>query len=382
MNNKYAVVIGGAHFNSLGVIRALGEEGIKSVFINTDEWSFSEKSKYTLETFHIKKISETVPIIDRIIEKYGRYPAIYPTSDDSAKELDDNYEYLKEKTFCPNCKGRLGYYMKKDVMCRIAKEAGFIVPETRLLSVDESFKSELKKMPMPFILKPVNNFCGSKSDISICRSESEIDDIVRNFRAYKSVLAQEYVDGGENYAVGYCGCKTQGHRTEIYGQLEKIREYPVDRGSTSYAVIKEKNDFLDVDALDKFFELTEFSGVFDLDLKIVDGVPYFIEVNFRNGANTYAFIKSGFNIHKIWFDQQSGIDTNPSEIKETKLICEGLDLSHVFDGNIKITTWLKDYLTADAHMIANKKDIKPFIYQYKLFKAFFDAKLSGGQGDR
>lgn len=373
---KYAIVIGGAHFNSLGVVRSLGESGIKSVFINMDEWGFAESSKYTFDTFHINKASEIIPTVTSIIKKYGGKPAIYPTGDDSANEIDVNYDFLKEIAFCPNCEGNLDYYIKKDVMCKIAKESGFIVPETKLLVVDEKFKSELELLPVPFILKPVNNFCGSKGDISICKNKSEIEDIVKNFSSYKTVLVQEYVEGKENLAVGYCGCKTHGCKAEVYGQLEKIREYPVDRGSTSYAVIKDKIDFLDIDALDRFLNATKFSGIFDLDLKIVDGVPYFIEINFRNGANTYAFVKSGFRIHKVWYDQQSGVEIQPSDIKETKLICEGLDLSHVFDGNINFTTWLKNYLTADAHMIVNKKDMKPFFYQYKLLKPFFEAKFS------
>lgn len=373
---EYAIVMGGAHFNALGVVRSLGESGIKSVFINTDDWGFAESSKYTLETFHINSISEAVPAVLKIIEKYGGRPAIYPTSDDSAKEIDEAYEMLEKISICPGCKGKLDYYLRKDIMCAAAKEAGFIVPETKLLEIDENFENELRNFPKPFILKPVNNFCGSKGDISICMSDGEIAETVKNFSSYKTVLIQEYVSGNENLTIEYCGCKSRGKRVEVYGQLEKIREYPVDRGSTSYAVIKEKITYIDVDTLDRLLDITDFSGVFDLELKVVDGVPYFIEINFRNGAPAYAFIKGGFNLHRIWYDQQSGIEIQPTDIKETTLICEGLDLSHVFDRNIKFTTWLKNYLTADAHMIVNKKDMKPFFYQYKLLKPFFEAKLS------
>ncbi len=376
MIDKYAIVIGGAHFNSLGVIRALGEAGIKSVFINMDEWGFAECSKYTFETIHISNIGELVPTILNIVKKHGGRPAIYPTGDDSAKIIDEAFEELDKISICPGCNGKLNYYLRKDIMCAAAKEAGFIVPETEFLDIDGNFENKLRDFPKPFILKPINNLFGSKGDISICKDDNEITGIVKKFSSYKAVLIQKYVNGSENLTIEYCGCKSRGHRVEVYGQLEKIREYPVDRGSTSYAVIKENITYIDIDVLDKMLDITDFSGVFDLELKVVDGVPYFIEINYRNGAPAYAFIKGGFNLHKVWFDQQSGIKINRAEIKETTLICEGIDLSHVFDGNINFTTWLKNYLTADAHMIVNKKDMKPFFYQYKLLKPFFEAKFS------
>ena len=374
--DKYAIVIGGAHFNSLGIIRALGEAGIKSVFLNSDEWSFSQESKYTIETVNVKCEKEIILVIQEIVKKYGGCPAIYPTSDQSAKILDDNFENLKENTFCPNCKGKMDYYLRKDIMCAVAKEAGFVVPETKLLEINKNFKAELESFSIPFILKPVSNFCGTKGDIAICKSREEIDGIVENFASYKTVLVQQYVHGKENLMIEYCGCKTQGKKAEVYGQLEKIREYPVNRGSTSYAVIKEKITYIDASVLDRMLDMTEFSGIFDLELKVVDGVPYFIEINFRNGAPAYAFIRGGFNLHNIWYAQQNGENIEPSTIKETKLICEGIDLSNVFERNIKITEWIKDYFGADAHMIANKKDIKPFLSQYKLLKPFFEAKFS------
>lgn len=375
-NEKYAVVIGGAHFNSLGIIRALGEEGIKSVFINIDDWSFSEKSRYTLETVHVNAEKDVVSAIIKIVEKYGGSPALYPTTDYSAALLDENYDMLKSITYCPNCEGKLDYYIRKENMCEAAREAGFIVPETKMLNVDDSFKEELLKFPKPFILKPVNNMNGSKSDIRICRNNDEIDGIINDFRGYKIVLIQQYVHGKENLTIGYSGCKTKGRKVEVYGQIEKIREYPVDRGSTSYAVIKKEITYMDTEVLDRFLEITGYSGVFDLDLKVVDGVPYFIEINFRNGATAYAFIKGRFNLHSLWFRQQCGEKTEPVNFKETRFICEGLDLSHVVERRISIFTWLKDYITADAHMIANKKDIKPFIFQYKILKPFFEAKFS------
>lgn len=373
--DRYAIVTGGAHFNALGIVRGLGEAGIKVVYINIGEWGFAENSKYVVKTIHIKSDKQLPETIKEIVNEFGGKPPVYPSSDFSALILDENRDELEKIVICPGCGGKLCEFIKKDVMCQLAEEAGFRVPKTKTVPIDENFRGELEDFPVPFILKPVNNFCGSKNDIFICTDKSQIDEIVDYFKYYKTIMIQTYLNGKENLMVEYCGCKTPGKKVNVYGQLEKIREYPVDRGSTSYAVIKKELTYVDEDTINKLLELSDFNGVFDLELKVVDGVPYFIEVNYRNGAPAYAFAKAGFNIPATWYEEQMGAESKIGEIKETKLMCEGIDMSHVFEKNISIFTWIKNYITADAHMIVNKKDMKPFFGQYKLLLPYIRSKL-------
>lgn len=374
--DKYAIVIGNSHFNPLGIVRGLGEAGIKVVYINTTDWGFAESSKYVIKTIHTKSDEQIVKAITDIVNEFGGKPPVYPSCDYSALVLDKNYNTLKDIIHCPGCSGKLTDFIKKDIMCKAAAEAGFRLPETKTVPIDSNFRNELESFPLPFILKPVNNFCGSKNDIFICTDKSQIDEIVENFKCYKTIMIQTYLHGKENLMVEYCGCKTPGKKVQVFGQLEKIREYPVDRGSTSYAIIKEELTYVSADTIDKLLELSHFSGIFDLELKVVDGVPYFIEVNYRNGAPAYAFTKGGFNIPAVWYAEQTGTEYKTIGIRETKLICEGIDLSHVFDKNISIFTWLKNYLTADAHMIINKNDWKPFLNQYKLLTPYLSSKIN------
>jgi len=374
-NSEYAIVIGGTHFNPLGLVRSLGEMGIKTVFINTTKGGFSEKSKYATETVHANGANGVVDAICDIVKRKGGKPVIFPSCDFSAEAVDKGYDILEKIAFCPGCNGRLERYISKEIMCELAEKAGFIVPETKYLEINENFAAELKKFGTPFIIKPVNNFSGSKNDIMICTEDSEIKEVSKSFGSYKKVLVQRYVDGKNNLMVEYCGCKTRGEKVEVYGQLEKIREYPVNRGSTSYAVINKKITYIDVEALDRLLDFTEFSGIFDLEIKVVDDIPYFIEINFRNGAPAYAFTRGGFNIPYIWYKQQKKEKINTVEIRRTKLMCEGIDLSHVFDKNVKPTKWLKEFFKADAHMIFNKKDFKPVFSIFQLLKPFIDAKL-------
>ncbi len=374
-NGKYAIVIGGSHFNPLGIVRSLGEAGVKTVYINSADWGFAESSKYVIKTVHTHSDGEIIRAILSITDEFGGRPPVYPSCDFSALLIDSSYEILKDRVICPGCSGNLKNILEKDKMCQLAEDAGFNVPKTKSIHIGENFRAELEQFQIPFILKPISNFKGSKNDIYICTDKKELDDIVEHFKWYKDVIIQSYINGGENLTVEYCGCKVPGQKVQVFGQLEKIREYPVDRGSTSYAVIKEDITYVDIEAIDRLLEKSGFSGIFDLELKVADGVPYFIEINYRNGAPAYAFTKAGFNLHAIWYKLQTGEKTEAVSLKETRLICEGIDLSHVFEKRLKLSEWLKNYLSADAHMIANKKDWKPFIKQYKLLAPYLDSKL-------
>ena len=153
----------------------------------------------------------------------------------------------------------------------------------------------------------------------------------------------------------------------MFGQLEKIREYPIDRGSTSFSVIKKDITFIDPETVDRFLDRVGFEGVFDLDIKVVDGKPYFIEINFRNGASSYAFTKAGFNMPLIWYQAKLGLETEKVHIDEVYMMSERDDLNNVIDRNISLFKWLKDVARTDVMMIFNRKDPQPFITAYNRF---------------
>lgn len=227
---------------------------------------------------------------------------------------------------------------------------------------------------LPCIIKPLLSIEGSKADITICKTEDDVRKAVCLFKEsgqeYRRILVQRYVDGNNSFMISYSGCKTIGKQAHVLGQLEKVREYPINRGSTSYAVIKDKYDYLNIEALNKFLNTIEYNGIFELEIKVVDGIPYFIEINFRNGAPSYAYTSAGFNIPLVWYYEVLGNVIMDLHIRETVLMCERDDLNHVKDKNIGIMKWIKDIHNTDVFMLFNKADPEPFIAAYgkRMFK--------------
>ena len=366
---NYAVVIGDWHFNSLGLIRSLGEEGVPVIYINLSEGGYGESSRYTVKTYHSdEEEREIVDTLLTVIEENKGKPVIFTACDAAAFALDKYYEKLKDISFLPNLKGKASEYMNKENMCKAAKEAGFIVPETDVFFLDDNFKENIKTFGFPCILKPVLSVEGKKSDIQICHDEYDLDRAYDLFgeseENYSRILVQRFIDGQKKQMMEYGGCKIAGKQVQVFGQLEKLREYPVNKGSTSYAVVKKEITHFEKNVLDRMLEVVGYEGLFDLEILLVDGVPYFIEINFRNGAIAYAFTKAGFNIPFVWYNSVLGKDIDDCKIKETVLMCERDDLNHVTDKNISITKWLSDVRKTDVFMIYNKRDSQPFINAY------------------
>lgn len=363
-----AIVVGDWHFNSLGLIRSLGEEGIPCYFINTSNGGYAENSKYTVKTIEASDEKSVVEAIVSVAKALNEPPLLFPSSDLSALYIDRNRAVLGKHCICPGANGDIERVMDKSVMCEAAKNAGFNIPNGATVELDENGRDFIKNFKLPFLIKPLLSVEGKKADIVVCRTgrdvETAIDFLYSPDSVYSHVLIQEFVEGEKNLMVDYSGCKVPGKKVFMFGQLEKIREYPADRGSTSFSIIKKDITFIDVDMVDRFLESIGFDGIFDLDIKVVDGVPYFIEINLRNGASSYAFTAGGFNMALAWYREKLGLDKPEVRFKNVYMMSERDDLNNVIDKNINIFKWLSDVRKTDVMMIYNRKDPYPFIQAY------------------
>lgn len=362
--NNYAIVIGNGHFNSLGVARSLGEKGVPVIFINLSENGGAQDSKYTIKTFHIKNTEEICETIDKIISEFGGKPVLFPCSDADALYLDMHYAELKEKTHCPNLNGQADFFMNKENMCSLAKDVGLIVPETLSVCVDDEGKKQLLNFDLPCIIKPLKSVDGPKSDIAVCKKQEELNAVVDVFwgkdSRYCGLLVQKYIEGEEERSVDIAGYKIRGEKSVLLAQVDKIREFPQKCGSTTFAVVKPSINAVDAEQLDLLLEKMDFEGLFDFDIKIVDGKPYFMEVNLRNGAIGYGYTAAGFNIPSLYYQSKLNLDTESVHMKEITLMCERDDLNYVLSKKLSPFRWLKDVINTDVMMQYNKRDKKPF----------------------
>ena len=110
LENIEVIIIGGNHINALGVMRSLGEKGIKSFYIMTSpDQSYCKKCKYIKKYWAIKEEeNEILNILRNEINFRNKRIYLIPTSDFAAFVLDKNFNELSNKYILPNIDNKEG----------------------------------------------------------------------------------------------------------------------------------------------------------------------------------------------------------------------------------------------------------------------------------
>jgi len=370
-------VIGADHHNTLGIIRSLGECGLflDGIIVTDKNKSFVSKSKYLHRCLLVRKNEQEV--VSCLLNQKtiaGKKTILIPSDDFSESIIDKHLDALSPFYITPNInftEGAIVRLMDKDVMNQVAKEEGLLVPKSISLKVPDdllllSEKLNSKELALPFIAKPLRSATGNKDAIKIVYSLTELEGFLKMLPPC-NVLLQEYLEIEEEYGIqGYA----YGGQVYIPGIIRKIRTSSSSRGSTIYARIEQDVPYIDKSMIANMVERTRFSGLFDIELFLHKGDLYFIEMNFRNGAYGYAYTRFGSNLAYLWACACQGWIpklVNSTKKEEFYLMNEISDFRSIIEKKISWYGWVKQFLTADVHMIINRKDMGPF--WFKLFEA-------------
>lgn len=372
-----AVVIGTDNHNSLGVIRSLGENDVLVNLIviteNISKKASIEYSKYVDKSYRIKDAdTELIPTLLEITKDDLDYKSIvFTTSDTVAKIVDDNKDILERTCIIPKINSedkRLSQLLDKSYANKIAKEAGLEVPSSKIVNLKENNLDIISILKYPCIVKPVRSLEGQKSDIRKLTNEEELVLYLETLeKDYENVLIQEYIDGVDSRMIGLVGFVTQSGEVFITGIMDKLREYPLNTGSTSYGAFSINKFNLEINKVKQFIKRTKYQGIFDFDFKYSDGKAYFIEMNFRNGALSYASTAAGVNIIYMWYLDACGYNISKMKSyvdRDFKFMLEVRDFRHIFRGNMGLISWLKDLFHTDIFLVWDKTDVKPFIMKF------------------
>lgn len=354
------IVFAQEHYNPLGIIRSLGEAGIKpTVVLCCEKPKFLHKSKY-IGKLHICKTLEEG--LDLILSVYGNEvlkPFIYNGGEDPGILLDNRYDEIKDKFYFFNGQGTIGRSMMKYENCLMAEHCGIRVPKEEYLN-----RGELPTaLQYPIMTKAASSAFGGnwKGDSFICKTPDELTKAYTKIKSNK-ILVQEFIEkenelcldgisinGGESIFIPY-GCSYYRFTPESYGNYMYF--YPFEDSK----LLKKIHDLI---------KLSKYSGVFCIEfLKGKDGNIYFLEVNYRNSGWSYAFTKGGFNLPFRWAVSTLENKIYKSDfhaLKDFNAINDFSDLHDVLKTKkVNIFTWLKEYFTADCHYYYNSDDSKPY----------------------
>lgn len=359
MKVNEVVVIGGNHHNSLGVIRALGEKGLKPILIlvSNDKKPFVRYSKYLHRTIQITN-NELIPevLLTECTSSYDK-PVVICCSDSSSGVIDENRNKLCPFFFLPGTdeQGRVSYLMSKRVMADLAIEVGMHIPPTSYGDVTQNIDNII----LPCILKPLFSRMGSKSDIHVCKTWEETKKGIENI-GVDNVQIQQYIDKDFEYQL--IGCSTKDD-VIIPGVSHILR--PCKGSNTSFLHYEPLEDeFCDIAKCREFVRKTGYKGLFSLEfLRDKCGQDYFMEINFRNDGNAISVTEAGVNLPYIWYLACIGQDYRDEvnkKIKSSYVMPDVAELKLLLTGQISILDYLNDLRKTNRFMEYDANDPKPF----------------------
>jgi predicted ATP-grasp superfamily ATP-dependent carboligase len=359
-----AIIITDDHYNGLGVVRSLGEESVYNILvILSTENTFIEKSKYVREVYKIEPDeNELLLTINEIVNNEDEY-YLFPLSDYSASILDKNYNKFSKNVITPNIAGEMDKYLDKNYIKKIALKNGLYVPRSIVVESNSISISEWDIFPS--ILKPVKSIEGKKIDIvKVDNYESLIENInIYKKKGYSRILIEEFVAGENEHMIEVMGYCKKDKRPVICGVIKKIREYPIQNGSTSYAKIVDNHEGLNLTYLTNFLKDISYFGLFDVEFKYANGIAYFIECNFRNGAPGYAFTYNSRNIPFLWLSNNDGTTFRTMSYKNRYFMCEQYDIINMIKGHVSFMEWIKAFIKSKK-IFFDLRDWKPNLFYY------------------
>lgn len=349
------------HFNPLGIIRTLGEYGIKPILIvlkNTRP--IASKSKYVKKIYFVENIDQA---LDVLLKKYGQEtikPFVYTSDDQITSLFDKNYEYLKDKFYFFNAQknNRITYFMNKDNINKLAIKHN--------LNVAKTWITEVGKIPenieFPIITKPiVPTIDNWKNEEVLCRNEAELLNAYKNMKS-KNILLQKYIDKKNELAIE--GFSVDKGKKVCY-TIGINFNYKLEGKYSHYMTVKNFEDNEIKKNLNEMFKEIQFEGIFETEFLVdKNDKLYFLEINFRPSAWNYSSTVAGMPLPVLWAEatlNKQNPEKFSKKFKSFTAMSEPDDIrNRVKTHQISFVKWIKDFIKCKCHYYINKNDMKPF----------------------
>lgn len=366
---EYIVFVSKEHYNPLGIIRTLGEAGIKPIVVIVEgDLKFVGQSKYVKKKYYVKSTEEGV---DLIFSKFAsnNYKSFILTGDDvTVMTLDKHYDKLKDYFYFYNAgqTGRITHFMNKDNMIEVANKHGLNVAKTWKVNVGDIPED----IEYPIMTKAINSFGEEWKDIVfICHNNAELNKAYSRMKS-KEILLQQYVEKIDEVSFdGFSVC--QGGQVTIL--TEVYQEYCIPDKYSPYWDVRNNTDLDTTEKIKKIIKEIGLEGIFEFEFMVdKEKKLWFLEINFRNTALGYSTTAAGMPQITLWCDSMEKGYLVPGIIKQIpdsfKAMAECFDYdARVKTGMISKKEWMKQYKACQCKLYKGHDDNIPF-YRFMWYK--------------
>ena len=310
-------------FNTLGLLRELGQSGLDLVFLIKGKAGYASKSKYCVNYVETESIQA-------------------------------GYEYL----MATKEQGNIEKYIDKNTMTALAEDIGILCPQSKEVRWDSSIEG----VKYPCLIKPSHQTEGHYNEFKfkICQNEKELKQTLRFVRHTSVFILQQYIQKEKDLLV-YGGRLYDG-KTVIAGAM--IRDRWADSGSSSHGYITcDVPECADTRKIAEFLEKIDYYGLFSFEYGMIGNKAYFFEVNLRNDGTSHYFFQAGANIPLAYVYSCVGKDYSEIPVKTSKkawFIDEVFDVENVIKGVISKEQWKKEMAEATIFKYYDREDQEPW----------------------
>jgi len=347
-------------FNTLGLMRELGQSDLDLVFLIKGHAGFAAKSKFCKHYIETDSIEHGYRYL---LEKYKEEscrPIIITSSDEIITYIDQHRAELEQYFLLPGStrQGNIEKYIDKNEMTVLAEKIGILCPRSR----------ELRKgMPVdgisyPCLIKPSHQKPGHYNEFKfkICKNEATLRRTLHFVRPDSVFILQEFIPKKLDLLV--YGSRMWDGNTVIAGAF--VRDRWADSGSSSHGYLSEEIPACaDLSKIEEFLERIEYYGLFSVEYGLHDGNAYFFEINLRNDGTSHYFYQAGANLPLAYVYSSAGLDYSqiPTKVVGKRWFVDELyDVENVLLGKISRKKWKQDMGEASVFKYQDKDDNEPY----------------------
>lgn len=356
------IILGNNGYNTLGCIRCCGIKKLPFFLILVTDtlWNPVLKSKYLKDYYVVKTIEDGLKLLVDKCE-FWKNSVLLPTSDKAESLLDEEYENLSQYYTFPhaNAAGAVNDLMRKEKQANMAKEQGIAIPQTIFYHIGDTLPVDIK---YPCIIKQERSVSGHKSIMNICKTHEDLQIELAKTNDTKDVLIQQYIE--KEYELLLIGCRLANGEVWIPGVFKKERWYQ-SGDDASFGIISTdvESFFPNVKDVKALITQMNYYGPFSVEFGVMEGVPYFYEVNLRNDGTSHYFHKAGVFVPYIYYlSNTSGLDGSKLKVDSISFlfIDEFGDIRNIGNG-ISMRQWLLDIHKAVSYKYFDSHDVAPFM---------------------
>ncbi len=364
INNK-VIIWASDDFNSLGLLRILGENNIDIFFLIKGKCGYAAKSKYCVKYKETRTYQEGFDFLMSTFSKEQHKPIIITSGDGISVFIDQHKDELEKCFIIPGTsrKGELEKYTDKNAMTQLAVELGILCPKSRYCQWD----TNIDDVEYPCLIKPSHQKPGHYNEFKfkICKNKSELKRTLKVVRHDSEFILQRCIQKESDLLI--YGVRMWDGKTILAGSLVKDRQ--TEDGSGSHGLLTSRiPNGVNSSKISEFLDKIDYHGLFSFEYGLVSSEAYFFEVNLRNDGTSHYFYQAGANLPLAYVLSCVGKDysqINTSVKDDCFYMDELFDCENVFNGTISIKQYKKDKQEATVFKYWNAEDMKPWQYMKK-----------------